>query len=774
MTDKDRIEIAKDIKIDERLVQVLEERGYDTREKINAFLYPSLDNLTDPSEYKGYNEVVDRIRKAIDEKESVILYGDYDCDGICGVSILNNFLKSKGVKVDCFLPNRHNDGYGLSVDALEKLADKYLSDLLITVDCGITSVEEVEYAREVLGFDVIVTDHHEPGEDLPDCLIFNPKLTEKEGVFRELCGAGVALRIVEGIAGREEMLKYVDIAAIATIADVVPLVFDNRIIAKAGLKRINSMDCARGIKMLAKSCSEGEITSYDIGFKIAPRINAAGRISDANSVLDLFCTTDNFLLEHVIKDLNACNEERMQLTDDLTEECMQKLKGFDFENNAVIVLSNAYWDDGIIGIVASRIAETFSRPTVLITKNGKVYKGSGRSVKGINIFSYVSQCADLLAKFGGHAMAFGLTIEEKNIADFAKRLNEAVKKDYPMEYFIPKKRYDIDISEVASALDMARGIKLLEPFGEGNPDIRFKEQIKSMEFSQMGTTQHIVHKEKEREILLFGGLKYKEIFSQNVQKNLYYKMSLQSYRDRVYAQCRISAFTCDEISEQGDFSQYTATGFVQGEDRGEYIDEKQLSDIKTGIFGTCYIAYDIDTYRKFIQKYKPNCNSLVSENRVVSGYAPVSKILFCPASLKELSYYSIIVLLDEPVSTAVFSRIINKNAKLYVVRNVNIFSKLAEYLPSYEKLAQIFGVLKKTLASKKITSASDLYYSIAKECNLEYNEIALGVLIFAELGIVKTSPEFYVDANVKTKLSESKIYARLEAASGRTGNQIYQ
>lgn len=770
MTDGERIKTAEDFKIDKRLVQVLEERGYDTREKIDAFLYPSLDNLTDLKEYEGLEEVLQRIRYAIDNKESVILYGDYDCDGICGVSILNNFLKSEGVKVDCFLPNRHNDGYGLSVDALEKLADKYLSDLLITVDCGITSVEEVEYAREVLGFDVIVTDHHEPGEVLPDCLIFNPKLTRDKSAFCELCGAGVALRIVEGLAGREQMLKYIDIAAIATVADVVPLVSDNRIIAKAGLKRINSMDCARGIKMLAKSCAEGEITSYDIGFKIAPRINAAGRISDANAVLDLFCTSDNFLLEHVIKDLNACNDERVQLTDDLTEECMQKLKGYDFENNAVIVLSNAYWDDGIIGIVASRIAETFNRPTVLMTKNGKTFKGSGRSVKGINIFSYVSRCADLLVKFGGHAMAFGLTVEEKNIDEFAKRLNAYIKNDYPMEFFIPRKRYDIDVKEVASALDMARGIKLLEPFGEGNPDIRFKETINGMDFSQMGSTPHIVHKEKERELVLFGGLKYKEFLSQNVQKNLYYKLSLQSFRDRVYAQGKINSVSCEEIAEQGDYSQYVATGFAQGERVCEYIDEERALDIDSGTFGTCFIAYDIDTYRRFYDKYTSTGKRLLSENRVTGGYAPASKIFFCPSSLKELCYYSRVVLLDEPLSTGIFAKVMNKNARLYIVRNVNIFFKLAKYLPDYEKLAHIFLAVKKTLEEKKVAGVSDLYYSIAKNNDLEYNEFVLGILIFAELGILKTSPEFYVDSNVKTKLSESKIYAKLEALSGRAGN----
>ncbi|MDE6614182.1 MAG: DHH family phosphoesterase, partial [Clostridia bacterium] len=432
--DKEQLSLlAKEFAVDKKLIEILVDRGYDTREKLYAFLYPTFDNLTDAHKYIGYDDVLERINYAIENSEKILIYGDYDCDGICGTSILYNFFKSRGAEVNCFLPNRHTDGYGLSIETLEKLAEEYLSDLLITVDCGITSVEEVEYAREVLGFDVIITDHHEVGEILPDCLIFNPKLSN-EDCFRELCGAGVALRIVEGLGGIEEMKKYLDIAAIATVADVVPLVGDNRIITHAGLKIINSFNARRGIKMLVKSCVEGEVTAFDIAFKIAPRINSIGRLSDANDVLDLFCREDNFLLENIVKQLNDSNAKRMELTNDLSDYCFEMLKNYDFDENAVIVLHNAYWDDGIIGIVASRITETFNRPTILITKSGENFKGSGRSIKGLNIHKYVSQCSDILVRFGGHAMACGLSIKEKDIDEFTKRLNALVKADFDMNY----------------------------------------------------------------------------------------------------------------------------------------------------------------------------------------------------------------------------------------------------------------------------------------------------------------------------------------------------
>ena len=693
--------------------------------------------------------------------ESILIYGDYDCDGVCGTSILYNYFKSQGAQVNCFLPNRHTDGYGLSIEALEKLAEEYLSDLLITVDCGITAVEEVEYAREVLGFDVIVTDHHEPGEVLPDCLIFNPKLST-EDCFRELCGAGVALRIVEGLGGIEKMKEYLDIAAIATVADVVPLIGDNRIITHAGLKAINSFNARRGIKMLVKSCTEGEVTAFDIAFKIAPRINSLGRLSDANEVLDLFCREDNFLLENIVKELNDSNAKRVEMTNDLTEHCLEMLKKYDFEENAAIILHNAYWDDGIIGIVASRITETFHRPTILLTRSGDVFKGSGRSVKGLNIYKYVAQCSDLLVKFGGHTMACGLAIKEKDIDDFAKRLNNLIKADFDMNFFIPTRAYDLDMADVDSAMDMARGLKMLEPCGEGNPRIKFKESIKSKDFKQMGNTSHVVCRDSDKEIVLFGGLKYREFLSQNVQKDLYYNLSLQTYKDRVFAQAKVNAIECNLVEEQGDFSSYLMTGFFGGEDGGKEIGVEEAVGLGNHHFSTCYIAYNIDTYKEFLQKYVQKYGDIITQNRCASDTAPITKIIFAPTTLKKLGYYKNIVLLDKPLGFKVFERSAGKDKNLYYIQNVNILSKLKKYLPDYKKLSQIFIALRDLLATRDINGISDLYYAIAKNIDLEYNEFVLATVVFADLGILKLFGKFFIDPSVKTKLSESRIYKMIE------------
>lgn len=756
-------ELAQEFSIDKKLVEILVARGYDDKDKLYKFLYPSLDDLTDARNYTGYNEVIERIKYAINNKESILLYGDYDCDGVCGVSIMYNYFKSVGVEAHCFLPNRHTDGYGLSIETLERLAEDYLSDLLITVDCGITEVEEVEYAREALGFDVIVTDHHEPGDTLPDCLIFNPKISGYD-CFRQLCGAGVALRIVEGLGGIKERDKYLDIAAIATIADVVPLVGDNRIIAQAGLKSINSLSARRGIKKLVASCNiDGEVSSYDIGFKIAPRINSPGRLSDANAVLDLFCSDDNFLLDSIVKQLEESNNKRVELTNDLDAECLELLKKYDFEKNPAIVLYNAYWDDGVLGIVASRITDTFKRPTVLLTKSVDIYKGSGRSIKGIDIRKYVAKCEDLLVKFGGHTMACGLSLEGKNLQAFADRLNESIAKDFDMDYFIPEVRYDVDMAEVDSPLDMARGLKMLEPFGEGNPGIKFKEVVAERDFVQMGDKSHVVCKRPDKELIIFNGLKYKQLLSSSTQKELYYTMTLANYKNRVYAQSKVNTFVCDKVEEQGDFSAYLMTGIAGDGSDIETVDYDRAIEMG-GRYSTCYVAYDIETYQDFLKKYNSKCGKILTQNRVSGNLTPVTKLMFCPTSLKELGYYKNVVLLDNALDNGIFNKSLGKTCKLYKVDNGKILGKVKEFLPTYQRLGEIFVALKRLLSEKEISGTAELYAALGKYIDASYDEVVLSVVVLAELGILKISGKFAIDTAVKRKLAESKLYQKIQMA----------
>ncbi|MEG1609127.1 MAG: DHH family phosphoesterase, partial [Clostridia bacterium] len=460
-------EIATKLEFDINLAKIVANRNINTIDDAVDFIYPKLDNLSNIDNYVGLTEVAARIQLAIDEKQTVIIYGDYDCDGICATSILFLFLKSKGVKVTPFLPSRFDNGYGLNIECLEELVENLLPDLLITVDCGISNIEEVEYCNEVLGVDVIVTDHHTPPTDLPQCLIFNPKLSNSDNVFVDLCGAGIALRLVEKLSSLAESKKYFDIACLATVADVVPLVGDNRIITYFGLKSINS-GFRKGLDLLIKSNQKqrGEITSSDIAFGLAPKINSVGRLGDANKVLGLFCESDRFLLDCLVDEINKTNEQRQQLTADLVEFCNDKLQGYDFDKQPIIILYNAYWEEGVLGITASKIVGEFNRPTILLTKtkDGQI-KGSGRSINGIDLYQLLEQGKQFLIKFGGHKMACGLSLEEKSLQALSDCLNNFALSNFDKTIFETNYVYDGDIADIVDINSFCRQLSFLEPYG---------------------------------------------------------------------------------------------------------------------------------------------------------------------------------------------------------------------------------------------------------------------------------------------------------------------
>ncbi|MDE5618891.1 MAG: DHH family phosphoesterase, partial [Clostridia bacterium] len=336
---------------------------------------------------------------------------------------------------------------------------------------------------------MIITDHHEPPKDLPQCPIFNPKLSGADA-YRDLCGAGVALRLIEALSDLNTSKKFYDIAALATVADVVPLMGDNRVIVHFGLKLLNT-GRRTGLRMLAKTCVKGQITSYDIAFKLAPRINSTGRIETAAETVSLLYDNDVFILETLIDKINACNETRRRLTDDLTQACIEKLRGVDTESRKIIVLYDPYWDDGVLGITASRLVELYNRPVLLMTDSGGAVKGSGRSVAGIDIYKCISACGSYLVKYGGHKMACGFTIDKSLITEFDYIINSYCDKTYPD--FVPYPDMGSKGVELSCAPDiaLAKQIEMLQPFGEGNPRPLFIWERERCNFSQIGVSGHI-------------------------------------------------------------------------------------------------------------------------------------------------------------------------------------------------------------------------------------------------------------------------------------------
>lgn len=759
MSDNQQIisQIAKEFKLDEVIAKILVTRGIDSVEKASSFLYPKIADLTPLDKYVGLDGVAKRLERAIQNKEVVMLYGDYDCDGICGVSILYLYLQSRGVDVHYFLPNRHSHGYGLNTKALEQIAEEYYPDLLITVDCGITSHDEVEYAQEVLGVDVVVTDHHEPIAQLPDCLIFNPKLTTK-GAFRNLCGAGVVLRLVEKLAGLDESKKYYDIACLATIADIVPLVEDNRIIAYFGLKLIN-MGRRRGLRMLVNKCVKGDVKSSDVGFRIAPRINSVGRIGDANKVVGLFVSDDMFVLNNLVEEIDRANETRQNMTQDLVDACMEEVSKWDFENYPIIVLYNKYWDDGVLGIAAAKLVSEFNRPVILLTKsnNEHEYKGSGRSVEGVDILECVSSVSGILNRFGGHTMACGLSLDETKLEQFVEMINKNAKSFVRQECLLPHSNSNIRLDDFD--MDFAVQLENLEPCGEGNREIVFNKTLTKCNFEQIGTTEHLKFRDKKVDYLSYFSLDKWGLLDSPTPKNIEFSVSINTFRNTQTLQATIQNISSDIVDKSMGVENFLKLNFgMKVERKPQRISlDDALKSCQDSKFGVCYLCYSYDTY-KSLEKYF--LNNVIINNTFVDSICPYNRLIFNPSCTCDLTYYKKIVLLDSPIFDGVNNLTMDKNAKLYCVDNYNMHNECKNALVDYATLGKIFVAVKILLDKYTFSDLMSMYKKL--DIEVSFDSFCVGMYIFVDLGIVKYDKNgIIIDKGVRTKLDKSRLYQTL-------------
>ena len=401
----------------EQTVKILYGRGIEDEEAINTFLHPSRSHFVSPFRMKGMREAVGLITRARDEGWQVVVYGDYDADGICASTIMRGVLEEFGISPAVFVPER-TSGYGLGREAVDAIFEEYFPQLFITVDCGISNAEIVEYIKEQ-GAEVIVTDHHELPPVLPDCICVNPKI-EDDYPFDNLCGAGVAFKVGCALLGTAAY-KFLDFAAIATVADSVPLTGENRDIVAEGLKLINCSSAAPYSSFLGKP--EEPVTAQTIAFSIAPKINAAGRMGDANAALRLFCSHDPKTIFDLSAKLAAYNIERQRCCDELYASAKAKLKEEGAEGR-IIMLHDESWNTGFVGIVAARLAEEYARPALLFVKNGDTLKGSARSVEAINIYEALRACSHLISEFGGHSQAAGVNVDESNFNSLKAALND--------------------------------------------------------------------------------------------------------------------------------------------------------------------------------------------------------------------------------------------------------------------------------------------------------------------------------------------------------------
>lgn len=477
--------LARELKISPLLAQCLLNRGFSEPEPISRFLEPRLKNLGDPFLLPNMRAAVERLCTARERGELIVIFGDYDVDGVTSTTLLVEFLRSLGWKVESYLPHRMEEGYGLSQSGVENCLAKFPAQLLLAVDCGSTAVDTIQWLNG-RGVDVIVLDHHQVSSPAPSAhALVNPQLAADESPSsRELCSVGLAFKLAHavlkhgratGLPGADtfDLRPCLDLVALGTIADLVPLTGENRILVSAGIERLNTTQRPGLVALKKVAGIDGEVGGYEVGFQLAPRLNAAGRLETAEESLRLLLAATLKEAEPIAQALDSRNRERQKIERSISDEAIGAIRArFDPAKDHVIVEGQLLWHIGVVGIVASRVMQEFYRPTLIIGGEGEEWRGSGRSIEGFDLAAALRECDDLLVRHGGHAMAAGVTIRPDQIDPLRARLNVLARRTLKPEQFQPSLRLDAEVTAADLTLDRLQELQRLEQTGMGNPAVR--------------------------------------------------------------------------------------------------------------------------------------------------------------------------------------------------------------------------------------------------------------------------------------------------------------
>lgn len=467
------------------LCSLLVQRGIKTFDEAKRFFRPDKNLIHDPFLMKGMVEAVDRIGKAFENGERIMIYGDYDVDGTTSVAMVYSFFLNLYDNLVYYIPDRYEEGYGVSFKSINHAKEEGIT-LIIALDCGIKAVKKVEYAKEK-GIDYIICDHHLPGDTVPNGIILNPKQTDCNYPFKELSGAGVGFKLLQGFCKKnnidiQKANEYLDLLAISIGADMVPIQNENRVLAQYGMEKLNAQPTL-GVKAILNHAKiDRTVNMRDIGFAIGPRINAAGRIAHASKAVELLITADFADAEEGSEDVSLDNAERKILDAKTTKEALSFLHSDDaHQNKKSTLIFSEHWHKGILGIVCNRIQEHYYRPTIVLSKSGKFYTGSARSVKGYNLYNAINKCSDILESFGGHAFAAGLTIKPENLEAFAKQFEKIVNDTISDDLLIPTVEVDLNLPLNEVQEGFFKVLNQFEPFGVGNDQPVFRcDQVKAL------------------------------------------------------------------------------------------------------------------------------------------------------------------------------------------------------------------------------------------------------------------------------------------------------
>jgi len=470
-------QLSNDLSVDPILASLLVQRNIDSFKKAKEFFRPSLEDLHDPFLLKDMDRAVSRIEKAIIDNENILIYGDYDVDGTTSVSLVSSYLKTITTHIATYIPDRYDEGYGISYQGIDFASDNNFS-LIIALDCGIKAIEKVNYATQK-NVDFIICDHHKPGDEIPKALaVLNPKRVDCTYPYKELCGCGVGFKLVHALASRrgqtiEDIQQYLDLVATAIAADIVPITGENRILTYYGLEVINS-NPRNGIKAIIHQINKKKLTITDVVFIIAPRINAAGRIKHGNYAVELLTEMNYEAALDFAASIEKFNLERKELDKKITYEALQQIESANEKEKFSTVVYSENWHKGVIGIVASRLIESFYRPTLVFTKSGNKLAASARSVRGFDVYEALNECSEFIEQFGGHKYAAGLTLDPKNYSAFKNKFEEVVKATIDKKLLIPEITIDLELELSEITPKFFRILQQMGPFGPQNMKPVFK------------------------------------------------------------------------------------------------------------------------------------------------------------------------------------------------------------------------------------------------------------------------------------------------------------
>jgi len=534
-------ELSKGLNISPILAQLLINRETKEVPSARKFLKADLKDLRDPYIFQDMEKAVEKILRAINNNERILIYGDYDVDGLTSVALLFTILRKFTTNLYYYIPNRFQEGYGLNEEAIDILFKNNIK-LIITVDCGINSISEIEKANNY-SINVIVTDHHQPRKSLPSALaIINPKC-DTNYPFKELAGVGVSFKVAQALYSKlkknqDDLWSLLDYVALGSIADSVPFIDENRILIKYGLRALNQTN-KEGLKALImeSGVNYGNLGTKEVNFALAPRINAAGRLGDPKLALELLLTDSEYKAKYLSQKLSEINKHRREIGDNILKEA-RKFASIQVKekDNKVLVLESENWNQGVIGIIASRLVDEFNRPAIIISKKNGIAKGSGRSIKGFHLYNVLESCQDILINFGGHELAAGITMESNKIPEFKLRINEISQNFIKEDDLSPELKIDTQISLSDINFGLIKDISVLEPFGIGNPQpifCSYKNIISDWRLVG-GKREHLKIKIKGENRTLEGiGFKLskigKQIFSENKVVDLAFNIELNKW-----------------------------------------------------------------------------------------------------------------------------------------------------------------------------------------------------------------------------------------------------